>query len=296
MYINSGYLNNSRIPFKDRSRPLIVGSCGTYRLRTRLKLPTWYPRGRLDYQLLYVAAGKTRFYFDDEVQEVAAGHMVLFQPRQEQHYEYFGKDSPEVYWVHFTGADVKNILKKYEIPLDSRVFYAGSAATYVYLFKEMISELQTCRTGYEELLGMYLRQIFLLIQRSRQEQRPAVASHMLEEMELARRYFRDHYNEQIKIEEYANSRSMSVSWFLRSFKQVTGSSPMQYLLTIRMNNAVTLLESTDYNVTEIAAIVGYENPLYFSRIFKKQKGLSPSDYRRLLRNRSEAGTQERSTP
>ena len=48
MYINNGYLNNTRLPIKDKSRPLIVGSCGTYRLKTKEKLPTWRPRGRLD--------------------------------------------------------------------------------------------------------------------------------------------------------------------------------------------------------------------------------------------------------
>ena len=286
MYVNSGYLNNSRIPFKDKSKPLIVGSCGTYRLYTRDRLPTWRPRGRLDYQLLYVASGKTVFYFNGEPREVAAGHMVLIQPRQEQRYEYFGKDKPEVYWVHFTGSDVKNILKHYDIPLDRNVIYSGSSATYVYLFKEMINELQTCRTGYQELLEMYLRQIFLLVQRSWEERTPNVSSHIQEEMDVARRYFQEHYNEEICIEEYALSRNMSVSWFLRNFKQMTMKSPMQYVLNIRMNNAVSLLETTDYNVTEIAAIVGYDNPLYFSRIFKKQKGLSPSEYRKALANRS----------
>ena len=44
MYINYGYLDNSKIPFMDKSRPLIVGSCGTYRLSTKKKLPTWSPR------------------------------------------------------------------------------------------------------------------------------------------------------------------------------------------------------------------------------------------------------------
>ena len=79
---------------------------------------------------------------------------------------------------------------------------------------------------------------------------------------------------------------MSVSWFLRNFKQVTMRSPMQYIFNIRINNSVSLLETTDYNVTEISAIVGYDNPLYFSRIFKKQKGLSPSEYRKALSSRS----------
>lgn len=281
MYINSGYLNNSRLPFKDKSKPLIVGSCGTYRLRTKEKMPTWRPRGRLDYQLLYVASGKTHFYFNGEVQEVTAGHMVLFQPRQEQHYEYFAKDKPEVYWVHFTGGDVKNILRHYDIPLDRNVIYSGTSSTYAYLFKEMINELQACRTGYQELLEMYLRQIFLLVQRSWEERKPTVSSYIVEEMEYARRYFNEHYNEPINIADYAQSRGMSVSWFLRNFKQVTMKSPMQYILSIRINNAVSLLETTDYNVTEISTIVGYDNPLYFSRIFRKQKGVSPTEFRRM---------------
>lgn len=63
MYINSGYLRNSRIDFKDHTRPLVVGSCGTYRLAGQpAVLPTHRPRGRVDYQLLYVAAGRARFF------------------------------------------------------------------------------------------------------------------------------------------------------------------------------------------------------------------------------------------
>ena len=286
MYINSGYLNNSRLPFKDKSKPLIVGSCGTYRLRTRNRLPTWRPKGRLDYQLLYIASGKTLFYFNGEPKEVTAGHMVLIQPRQEQHYEYYGKDKPEVFWVHFTGSNVKNILRHYDIPLDRNIIYSGTSSAYSYLFKEMINEMQNCRTGYQELLEMYLRQIFLLIQRSWEERKPAVSSYIQEEMEYARRYFQEHYNEDINIEAYALSRNMSVGYFLKKFKEVTTKSPMQYILSIRINNAVSLLESTDYNVTEISTIIGYDNPLYFSRIFKKQKGVSPSDYRKQLSDRN----------
>ena len=176
-------------------------------------------------------------------------------------------------------------LKSHDVPMDSNVFYAGNSPTYSYLFKEMILELQTCRVGYESLLSMYLEQIFILIQRSRLAKKPTVSSHLQEEMRIARRYFQDHYNEDINIEEYALSRNMSVSYFLKKFKEVTTKSPMQYILSIRISNAVTLLESTDYNVTEISTIIGYDNPLYFSRIFKKQKGVSPSDYRKQLSER-----------
>ena len=75
---------------------------------------------------------------------------------------------------------------------------------------------------------------------------------------------------------------MSISWFIRNFKDYTGSTPTQYLLSLRISNAQSLLESTSYNVTEIAEIVGYNNPLYFSRLFKKQCEVSPTEFRRQL--------------
>ena len=283
MYFSSGYLHNSKLPFKDKSRPLIVGSCGTYRLKTKKKLPTWSPRGRIDYQLLYIAAGKTHFFIGGEDKVVTAGHMVLYQPKEEQHYEYYGADKPEVYWVHFTGSDVRNILRHYDIPLNEHVFFSGTPSTYAMLFKQMIEELQTCRVGYEEMLEMCLRQLFLLIQRTRLEKPSIVSTQVQEEMAFARQYFHEHYNEPINIEEFAQSRHMSISLFMRNFKRVYNVSPKQYILNLRMSNAQSLLETTDYTISEIAAIVGYDNPLYFSRLYHKQKGQSPSDYRKLLK-------------
>ena len=283
MYINSGYLNNSKLPFKDKSQPLIVGSCGTYRLKTHKKLPTWAPRGRVDWQLLFVASGKTHFYIGGKDQIVTAGHMVLFQPKEEQHYEYFGEDKPEVYWVHFTGSSVTEILRSYDIPLDEHIFFAGTPAAYTQLFKNMIEEFQTCKVGYRQMLEMNLRQLFLMIQRTRLEKPPLVTTAVQQEMDFARQYFHEHYNEPINIEEYAQSRHTSISLFMRNFKKVYGVSPKQYILNIRMNNAQNLLESTDYTVAEIAAIVGYDNALYFSRIYHKQKGQAPSDYRKKMK-------------
>ena len=128
MYINSGYLNNSLIDFKDKSRPLVVGSCGTYRLINHPKLPTWRPRGRIDYQLLYIAAGKAHFYFkENEDTIVKAGNMVLYRPKEMQRYIYYVEDQTEVYWVHFTGSQVKQILKKYNFPSTGHIIPSGAS-------------------------------------------------------------------------------------------------------------------------------------------------------------------------
>lgn len=283
MYTNSAYLHHSRVDFKDKSRPLIVGSCGTYRLYSRPELSTYRPRGRIDYQLIYVASGKAHFYFEDREEVVTAGHMVLYRPKEIQKYVYYGTDQTEVYWVHFTGSDVKNILRQYGISDNMHVFYCGALLEYQSLFRLMIQELQMCREDYQELLAMMLRHILILIHRQMNNVKKIDSGFMTEEIDLAVTYFNEHYNTDICIEEYAASRHMSTSWFIRNFRKYTGFTPMQYILEIRISNAESLLEATEYNITEISRIVGYENPLYFSRLFKKSKGLSPSEYRKRIK-------------
>lgn len=280
MYTNNAYLNNTTQDIKDKSRPLIVTSCGTYHLYTRPKLPTWRPRGRLDYQLLYIAAGKAHFHFDGKEQIVTAGHMVLYRPKEPQKYEYYGEDQTEVYWVHFTGGNVKNILRSYGLTDDKRVFYCGSGLDYQNLFRTMINELQMCKENFEEVLETYLRLIFIMLKRYFANATKSDNARVVEEIDKATMYFNEHYSEDISIDEYAQNNHVSVSWFIRNFKQCTGSTPMQYILSKRIYNAEILLHNSTYNVTEIAEIVGYDNPLYFSRIFKKVKGISPSEYRK----------------
>ena len=279
MYINSGYLNNSRTDFKDNSTPLVVGSCGTYRLKTRPNLPTYWQKGRRDYQILYVANGKTHFWFDGREEIVSTGHMVLYKPEEIQKYVYYLEDNPEVFWIHFTGRDVKNILAYHGISLDEHVFYCGVLPDYKALFRKIIQELQLCRYGYEDYIASLFNDILLLVDRQQHEQKKATGD-VQEQIERAAAYFNENYNTKISIDDYAESLHISTNWFIHNFKQYAGMSPAQYILSLRMVNAQSLLERTTYNIKEISEIVGYENPLYFSRVFKKEIGKSPAQYRK----------------
>ena len=282
MYINSSYKNNSVLDFKDKSKPLVVGSCGTYRLSSHPRLPTYRPRGRLDFQIIYIASGRAHFHFGSPENEtiVAAGNIVLFRPKEFQKYEYYGIDKTEVYWVHFTGSDGKNILRKYGFPDDRRVFPVGTSLEYERVFKRIILELQRCQEDYEEMLVLLLRHLLITFHRELGKEHTPKNEYLDHEMAAAVSYFNENYNQDINIEEYAASRGMSVSWFIRNFKKYTGTTPMQFVTSIRITNAQLLLETTNYAVNEIARIVGYENPLYFSKLFRKQKGCPPSHYRK----------------
>ena len=264
MYFNSGYLNNSHLDFKDYTKPLVVGSCGTYRLKKRPMLPTYWKKGRRDYQILYVASGKAHFWFNGIEEIVDSGHMVFYKPKEVQKYVYYVEDHPEVFWIHFTGYDVKNILEYHGISLNRHVFYSGTLPEYKMSFRKIIRELQQCEYGYEDYIASLFNNILLLV--SRQQQNG------------------ENYTVTIPEE----SLHISTNWFIRNFKQHMKISPAQYLLSLRMVNAQSLLENTDYSVGEIAEIVGYDNQLYFSRVFKKEYGISPAQYRKRAENQSAA--------
>ena len=228
MYINSAYLNNSKIAIKDKSKPLIVTSCGSYRLHTIEKLPTLRPRGRLDYQLIYVASGKAHFHFGDKEEIITAGHMVLYRQKESQKYESYLQEKPVVYWVHFTGGNVKNILRSYGISDDLKIFRCGSSLEYQNHFRIMIEELQLCKEHYPELLEMHLRQIFIMLHRQLNSDSKIENSILAEEMDKAMLYFNKHYNDDINIEKFASTIHMSTSWFIRNFKEAHGVTPLQY--------------------------------------------------------------------
>lgn len=281
MYANTGYMDLTDEELEDYNIPLRTNCCGVYRLLTLPVMSTIRPLGRPDYQILYISSGKATFYINGEPREVPAGHMVIYHPRSLQQYAYYLEDKPEVYWLHFTGEDAQTLIKEAGFSGD-HILYTGISAKYQDLFLSMIKELQLPRPCSEELSSLYLRQLFLTLKRLKEEG-GYKKTEIKEEMEQAIHYFHENFTRDIQVEQYAKRLHMSTCWFIRSFKQYAGMPPGKYITSIRVNKAKELLESTDYTVGEIGTIIGYENPLYFSRIFKKQTGLSPAEYRKAAR-------------
>ena len=149
-------------------------------------------------------------------------------------------------------------------------------------FMSMIEELNLQRIDYEEMLINYFTILLISLHRIALQKPRKKNLQNMNDMEQAAQYFRMHYNKPISIEDYAVSHNMSISWFIQNFRQYANTTPAQYVQSLRLTNAKMLLETTNYNITEIANLVGYENPLYFSRFFRKQCGMSPSQFRKQL--------------
>ena len=92
-------------------------------------------------------------------------------------------------------------------------------------------------------------------------------------------YINENLRGPLNLDEISNTANLSKGHFSRIFKKITGLSPFNYIIAIRMERASKLLNSTNLNVTEICYQIGYESLSYFCETFKKWTGLYPMEYR-----------------
>jgi YesN/AraC family two-component response regulator len=93
-------------------------------------------------------------------------------------------------------------------------------------------------------------------------------------------YLHEHYSEQISRDDLAHHLGMNGDYLTYCFRKEVGMTPIAYLNRYRVNQAKLLLAESDKNVTEVAMSVGFSDSGYFSRVFRRQVGVSPDAYRR----------------
>lgn len=92
-------------------------------------------------------------------------------------------------------------------------------------------------------------------------------------------HMRGALNEKLSVEDMARKHNLSVSHFSNLFRKATGMPPIDYFIHLKMQKACQLLYASGEKIKTVAARLGYEDPYYFSRIFKKYIGSSPEQYR-----------------
>ena len=100
----------------------------------------------------------------------------------------------------------------------------------------------------------------------------------------SKKYMEEHIHESILIEEIADMLHISSGYLRCLFKSQTGLSPKQYLISVKIKRAQSLLASTNYCIGYIASSVGYDDIQEFSKLFKKYNNLSPMQYRKLKKS------------
>ncbi len=269
----SGHLRDKRNVkgFCDESVALIVNCCGK---QVFLEQDYFLNReqGRCDYQIIYVHKGAGHFYLDNQWTALPAGHVVLYRPLQQQRYSYFAKEKPEIYWIHFTGSQCEDVLNRYGI----ENCYIGESLSVKLLFQYIITELQLKKLHYKNIVLANFSILLSTIHRSfEQTLRPCENDFTIDRLicELNAKYM-----ENWSVSSMADFCKLSNSYFSHTFKQRIGIAPMQYLNNLRIEKAKDFLMTDSMSVATAAQLAGYDDPLYFSRVFKKSTGIAPNAF------------------
>lgn len=162
-------------------------------------------------------------------------------------------------------------------------------AHYNYFKKSGNGETEPCE-GYLELttvgglgrlFGLILKE-GLYTEYKREEVR---TSHRIRRIKNVLEYVEKNYQSPITLQEMAEVAGMNPQYFCRAFKEITMQSPVDYVIYYRLEQAVRLLSATDLSVMEVALECGFNDCSYFIRVFKKQKKMTPNQYRRTLNER-----------
>ncbi len=277
MRMDAGYFYGHDVDDAGKEHSIFVSSCGHYQLISRPDFETIRREGRQDWQLLYVAGGKLHFYLPDGEQIAREGEAFIYPPGLPQRYQYFIKEKPDVYWLHFSGSQAQQLLTKAKLP-EHTVFRPGFRSDYVLEFDRIIRELQHSSLFCQELASVHTQSLLYLLSRDLDKKNAPQAT-ASPEIQKVVEYIQQHPEKQLPLSAYAKRANMSLSTFIRRFRLLTGMPPQRYITRLRIGHARELVASSQMPFCDIARIVGYENPLYFSRMFKKETGLSPRAYR-----------------
>lgn len=121
--------------------------------------------------------------------------------------------------------------------------------------------------------------VYVFLERCFQFVRETTIDIKEENIEFILGYIKDNLDKSLSVSQLAEKIGMDSRQFHYLFLKRMGICPKKYLIQCKINHAKRLLEDENYSITRISGMVGYEDPLHFSRIFKKNTGISPSHYR-----------------
>ena len=274
LMINATCYNDSENDTPTEDYNIVATSAGHTQLITCPHFWTDRP-GRHDYQLLYVKNGHIQYYIDNKAFSVPAGGFLIYHPGEPQHYEYFLKDNADVYWVHFTGRNVGNLL--HSLGLRKHTCYSDNPDNkYEYYFNEIINELLYRKPHFMDFSSLLMNALLLYISRNIKLNK-STSRKGASYIEQVHEILDQNYQQTINFANLAKEFHVSPSQLTKSFAAQYSVTPNNYLTNLLMEKAKALL-LTKMPIKQVANLVGYSDQMYFSRVFHKIVGITPSQY------------------
>jgi AraC-like DNA-binding protein len=230
--------------------------------------------------LIYCFKG-SGYYVENGKSKIVESGKLLFIPENTPHLYASSKEDPwSILWIHVKGINLSNYYS-YQKDTIALIAVPFEKQNKIRTLFEEIFEILNQGFHFENLLYTYqvlahILGLFFLYPNynklSMKETGPSISDSI--------NYMAQSLHEQLTLTELANHSRLSAVHYSYLFKKNTGYSPIHYFLRLKIQKACTYLDISDYTISEIAELVGFKDSFYFSRLFHKIMGMSPSDYRK----------------
>lgn len=236
-----------------------------------------------DNLLMYCTAGCGTLELGSQSLPVGPGDVLLL-PRGSHHCYRADIDNPwTIYWVHFEGALAEMFLAAVRGGKQfAPVLHVGTHARLIADFETLID---TRKTGYNRRAFVHAANLLRQMLAYLSMVAPVAQAKQRYDMDLdgIHALMEEKLHGHLDLATLAGYVNLSKYHFSNKYKALTGHSPIQYFLHLKMERACYLLDVSGISVKEVSRTLGYEDSYYFSRLFKKIIGVAPRQYRNLKR-------------
>lgn len=239
------------------------------------------PISRYHYIIHYVIKGKGTFEINNHTYHLTANQGFLIEPDILTTYESDNEDPWEYIWIGFVGSKAREYLDRANLSSNSPIFTYSKGNELEKCLATTVKNL-TLRSNNDILLisNLYEFMYLLVDNNEKNSLPPAIGDIQQSYMEKAMLYCENNFHTPITVQDVADYIKIDRTYLNKLFNEYINKSPKQFLMELRMNKACKLLLETNLDIYTIACEVGYKNQFQFSKIFKKYKTVSPSEYRR----------------
>ena len=201
---------------------------------------------------------------------IRSGELVWHGPTPEMA-EGFRND-----WMHINGEDFIDLVKKYALPIGTP-FRVGGRHTLAHCIEKIKDEQAACRSGYEDMCEVHMTEAIIKLHRAYEKELHNEKDEKIKDLRIK---LVEDAHRGWTLGSMAEFCGYSPSHFSSLYGKMYGISPISDLINIRLENAKMMLSYSSMTISEICYTAGFSSLYYFSKCFKKNTGLSPTEYRK----------------
>lgn len=210
---------------------------------------------------------------------IKAGDMCLLFPDEWHSYAPDKNTGWAEAWIGCKGVIPQQWVEKGFFVPEKPILNIGVSSRLLDMFNRAYETAQQQSPAYQQLLAGYVSMIGSIVYSSCKGMQYK-NNHIVNNINRAKNYMREHICENISMENLADNIGMGYSKFRKDFKQITGLSPNRYFIEMKLEKSKAMLLNGDMSCKEIAFSLGFDSPPYFTKMFRARVGVTPQEFRR----------------